>query len=574
MSRGQSRSLAGGIGLLFALAFLLFAADLIVNPVHDPDLWWHLKTGQVIVETGGLLQEDPFAYTSEAFSTTRERAILQGYPVTEILLYGAYRLAGEGGLIGLRLLVAVVLFGGLVWRSRRLGGDPVATAGVLAVSAYVFLTLYNLDRPQVYSFFCFALLMAWFESRGRTGLRWTLLPLMVLWANMHGGFVFGVACLAAYGVGLLLQRAPQRQPWPEGGWVLAGLLASLLNPTGMAPFVGLWRQLLGSGHVRHLDSVTEYESLLALFVRATGWDLLVPAVLIGLVLLLVLEQLGARRLPAPELLVLTLCAVAGLVYVRHSAFLLFGIAPYAARLLTAPARSVVLRRAALVAVVVLALTAKWTVQPAAANPYPEGAVDFVLANDLQGRMFNSYDWGGYLIWRLYPEHQVFIDGRVLDEAVYRDYSVISQGMAFSRNGRPLFRELLDQHAIEFAVMPLQTFTGEAFPLIYQLSQQPDWFPVYLDDLATVFVRRGRNDPVLFRKHIDKKAFVERIYRRFRDNYARQPSSLRATLGFADVLIWFGEYRDAVAVLERGECLAAGNARIASRLSACRDALER
>jgi hypothetical protein len=121
--------------------------------------------------------------------------------------------------------------------------------------------------------------------------------------------------------------------------------------------------------------------------------------------------------------------------------------------------------------------------------YPAGAADFLLAHNVSGPMFNTYDYGGYLIWRLWPHERVFIDGRALNESVFLDYRRMATN-ADSTGGKS-GEELLDQYGIQVIVMDGFEFTsGEPYLLPAALSDpsQKEWKLVYQDAAAVVFMR--------------------------------------------------------------------------------------
>ncbi len=123
--------------------------------------------------------------------------------------------------------------------------------------------------------------------------------------------------------------------------------------------------------------------------------------------------------------------------------------------------------------------------------YPWGAAKFLEDHHIRSRMLNSYAHGGFLIWRLWPQEKVFIDGRALSDNVFKDYRNIVYNMA---GADP--RQLLDKYGIEVIVLDGFEFTsGEPFRLVpvLGLSTPVEWHLVYWDDTATVFMRHPPPD---------------------------------------------------------------------------------
>jgi len=119
---------------------------------------------------------------------------------------------------------------------------------------------------------------------------------------------------------------------------------------------------------------------------------------------------------------------------------------------------------------------------------PSGAADFLLAHHIRGRMFNAYDTGGYLMWRLGPEQQVFLDGRALNEEAAADY----KRMAYNADatGGPSAGELLAKYGIDLIVMPMMNDLGDAYLLPVSLADpsQKTWKLIYRDAQAVIFVK--------------------------------------------------------------------------------------
>jgi hypothetical protein len=121
--------------------------------------------------------------------------------------------------------------------------------------------------------------------------------------------------------------------------------------------------------------------------------------------------------------------------------------------------------------------------------YPKGAADFLLSHHITERMFNTYEYGGYLTWRLWPRERVFIDGRALSESVFKDYRRILFD-ADDRDGKSA-AQLLDRYGVQVAVMNTFEYTSGQAYLVAGALADPDnmgWNLVYADPQAIVFLR--------------------------------------------------------------------------------------
>jgi hypothetical protein len=117
-------------------------------------------------------------------------------------------------------------------------------------------------------------------------------------------------------------------------------------------------------------------------------------------------------------------------------------------------------------------------------------------------MFNDYGFGGYLIWRLYPEKKVFIDGRRLENDVADEYNVIAS--AYTEKNRH-WRDLLKKNGITYLVMQPLTVRGEIIPLVERLFDMNEWALIYSDHLALVFLKKDDNNMQLISRFAKDKS---------------------------------------------------------------------
>jgi len=121
--------------------------------------------------------------------------------------------------------------------------------------------------------------------------------------------------------------------------------------------------------------------------------------------------------------------------------------------------------------------------------FPVKAADFILQNDLRGNMYNFFNWGGYLIWRLAPGKKVFIDGRTLDSSLYEQATIIDKAIVDPQSGMPIWKYLLDEHHVDYVVIPCSR-DSRSFPLCEALKRDRNWVPVFSDQTSAIFVRQS------------------------------------------------------------------------------------
>jgi len=465
----------------------IFCLGMLSPEIRDSDFWWHLRTGQYIVETQSLPVPDPFADTTAAAplaypgELSVRRFNLTHEWLAQALFYAAYRAAGFPGVVALRALLLTAFCGLTGWVAWRRSGvlDRGWMAGLAAAAVAV---PFALDRPQLFTYVFLALAVVILESRRRL---WLLVPLFLVWANCHGGFVLGWVVLAAYGVGapvaFLLRRplAKARGLWL---WSAVAVLASGVNPNGFRAV-----------QVLLLYRSSAMQSYLLEWARPSLWP---PPVFALLLAAAAGTMVWARRtVRISDWLLLAAFSAAAFTAERNTIFIGFFAPVFLAAHLpwkrALPAFAGWAAAAALAAGIVWGTAAGNFFELRAAEwRYPFGAADFLSSHQVTGRMFNTYEYGGYLMWRLWPRERVFIDGRALSDHVFDDYARILYN--HDDSGGKSAAQLLDQYGVQVIVMnTFEYATGTVYLLAPALADpaQTEWKLVYRDAQALVWMRR-------------------------------------------------------------------------------------
>ena len=462
--------------LFFGMTFVRFA-----HPLTDGDIWWHLNTGRWIVEHGALPTADPFTFTVSPEFADRARMSVQGNWLAQVLYYALF---SAGGLQALRFFNAALFTTAAfaVYRLCRRGGLGEAWA-LLFTSPFVALAWhYDELRPFGFSVLFTAITLLQLdkaETEDATPGRSLaiLIPVAVLWANLHRGFAL-----------FYLLLAPATLIWATGvrrrhaAWLTAAGLATLLNPGGFRPALSaIEESLQGTAGFNVLELAKPWE--FAALVPAAGSYLPLAALLLAASVVALL--LAGRHFPLALLVSWVLFAGAGLTAFRYTIY--FGIvatfvaARGAARALAGTPTA--LERAgvagALVASLALAATSgPWLAEPIWSAQLPRDAVTVMVNNKLPAPVLNPFDWGGYIAWNTGPHYRVFTDSRMLD------YTLMKK-MQSSRGERPL----LEEYAINTVIWPSLDHASLRVPrLVLELLQDPQWTLVYYDRIAVLFVR--------------------------------------------------------------------------------------
>jgi hypothetical protein len=449
----------------------------------DPDMWWHLKTGEVIWTTHTIPTKDLFSYT-----TNHQSSVPQEW-LSEALIYGAYRSGGYSGLmLWLCFSSSVLLIAGYVLCSSCSGNSKIGFLGAMIV--WFFATVGLSVRPQVigYILLVFELVLL---HLGRTrSPRWLFgLPILfVLWVNCHASFFLGLVVLALFLFCSFFDfevRAVASEGWDAGRrriLLLATVLSAaavFVNPLGLKQVLYPLDTMLHQP--MNLSNVQEWKPLALSDPRGAG--------LLG-VLVLVAVCLIAQRSARLFLYELVLLAMgAWLAFSHQRMAIVFGIlsAPVVSRLLSSfwsgykqeedrPVLNTVVLILTAVAVY-LAFPSRQSLAKQVDAGSPVRAVEYIKTHHLSGNMLNAYDYGGYLIWAL-PDRPDFIDGRAdLFEwaGVLREF-----GQWAMLQSDP--NALLDKYDVSFCLLERGDPVVRAFP------QMRNWKEVYSDNASVIFVR--------------------------------------------------------------------------------------
>jgi hypothetical protein len=234
---------------LLALIFFIYLFSISTNfSINDPDVWWHLKTGEYIVKAKHIPDKDIFSYTAAPELRKDQIPGFQSSWLGQVVLYFFYKAGGLSGIAFLRgLLIVLPLFAVYLWVTGK-GGPPWLVLAGISFGGFMLATelYYSFERPQGFSFLFAVLAVILLEElrKKRTRVLILLPILMALWSNIHGGFIVGVFVLEFYLLGETItylfnktvKKSPERVNTVFFMGVLAGILATGLNPNSYALF--------------------------------------------------------------------------------------------------------------------------------------------------------------------------------------------------------------------------------------------------------------------------------------------------------------------------------------------------
>lgn len=462
----------------------------------DGDLPRHLLVGNLILETRSVPTIDEFS-----FRTTGKPSIPHEW-LAQVIFAASYNLLGLNGVVLLTALLVTAVFA-LVYRNSIQGSSSLFAALIftgLAVSASV---MHILPRPHL---FTYLLLSGWIMlleqmRKGRSRAWWALPAVMLLWVNLHGMFVLGIIAWLIYLAGSFLDN-------PGGAWLrrsevknlLAGGLLSipvtLLSPSGS----GIWKTIFSLGSNSYITSrISEYQP--ANFHQPATWPfvLLLILVIIGLSRVtqkpswshtLLLAGFAAMALYTSRMLPLfaiTAAPIAAEIYANwiRNAKHLKNLSALETRVQQVErSTSGILWLIAIFSLVILLFASGQSIDAEKKGNvfdsefFPVDAAAWLKSNPQNGRMFNAFDWGGYLLFELWPDQQIFMDGHthIFGEELTKEYVTVT-GLDKG------WEEILGKYQVQLVIMP------EDSELVRQLESQADWQVIYADSTTVILQRR-------------------------------------------------------------------------------------
>jgi tetratricopeptide (TPR) repeat protein len=528
------------LGAKWALIFLVLLSALCagLHTVADGDMGWHLATGRWVVEHQQIPRTDVLSFTSAGTPWMYP-------PFAGVLFYLIYNGFGYAGLSWFCALACLFVVAYLVRR-----GDMASA--VLALLAIGSIATRTAVRADLFSTVFFALFLGelWAYQHGMRSRLWLLPVTMLLWVNLHPGFIAGLAAVGAY---LLIELSDllfadrrkaalsrMRRAWP---WLVACGAATLVNPWGPKIFSAALNMVgangSSQGKINGNIAIGEFMGVpisTHLFYQLIDvrhpqfgftWLLLLAVILAGLFFWK--RQIGAG-------LVVVVALYAAMNHARYSALFAICIVTFGAEFLgtwfafanNSPASAVsskhssaarfrvptsasILLTAVLCAISLLQITDFVSNQTYVVyNPdlrfgtgegswFPSRAAAFIRNQQLPGNIFEDYELGGYEAWSLGPKYADFIDGRgVNPDLTIEQFNLYSEDPDLAA-----WQSEADRWKLNVVLVATAGLRGLRNLDSYKFCQSANWRPIYMDDVSMVFLRNTPdNSPWIQRLQID------------------------------------------------------------------------
>ena len=464
------------------------------STVADPDLWGYLAFGRLFWVSGKFPYQDVYSYVP-----TLNPWVYHEW-LTGVVFYPLYGKTGGVGLQILKYLFGLLTVALMYLTARKRGASPLGAAGGLFITSGFLMIGYSPVRAQIFTYFFFTLTLYLLEQV-RLTRRWQVMGVipifMIIWCNLHGGFVAGLGLIALYALGEALAR---RSFLPYLGILFLSGIATLVNPYGL-------RYL---GYILHAitmprPEITEWGSIFLL--SRPGISLLEVVYYFLIIIISLLLMWWGKWREITVSLTLGVTLYIGLAHVRHMVFFLILVGAYIPVILTPFLQGIMswpwvitLRyrlRWSIPAVLALILLcygsynllhhAPWTLQTPSQPMedkngiyYPVAAINFIRTSNLSGNLLIHFDWGEYALWNLYPQCRVALDGRY--ETVYPE-SVAKEYFDFLF-GRDNWQRFLEHYPPDMILIKIPSKIHSV------LQKEPHWRQVFADSGSALFLCRN------------------------------------------------------------------------------------
>ncbi|MBI4745900.1 MAG: hypothetical protein HY786_05010 [Deltaproteobacteria bacterium] len=499
------------INTIIILSFtFLFIFLMALSKNADYDIFFHLATGKQIVETGSINQ------LSDPFSLTTSNPMMTTSWLSGVVFYILNNVAGMEGLVVLKAIVITAVFffmyKNIRTSARHGSADIYICSAVLIVAAYA-VRMRMFVRPLIFELLLLSLYIYILNSYRHKGskLLFALPFLQIIWVNVHPSSILGVALpflfLVGEGIKYLFNWMPllDKRGLQSLAWVaVVMIVASMVNPRGYGAILFPFKLTGQEIYMAHID---EWQPLKIMHLIGYGFRYTWGFSLLSLLTVFALLYQW-RKTDLTEAMLFCLFMFLALRRVRVIPESVIVMAPIASKGLAEIISRLDLKKlgykGAINGILIVTLSVVFYMDVLNSKTYafglglkdrvfPAKAVDFLKENNITGNMYNSLGYGGYLMWRLYPRHKVFIDGRIeiYDERLYKDY-------LDAHSNPDTWKAIAERYDIDWVILEYSRDYAKKERMPH-LVGNPDWALVYWDPVATVYVKRGpKNDDIIKR----------------------------------------------------------------------------
>ncbi|MFA6990048.1 MAG: hypothetical protein WC197_08270 [Candidatus Gastranaerophilaceae bacterium] len=487
---------------LIGVFYLLYVFSAYFNTC-DWDLWARLAVGSIFFQTGKVLPHDIFAYTQ-----TKLMWIDHEWG-SGVIFYFLTKHFGDAGLLLLKfsILIFIWFFVFKIIQSHINDVDKTSHKDPYRLS-YFILFFYSIMpaftsnvRSQCFTYLFFAIWLFLLEEvrsgNNKKYIYFVFILIMLIWANVHGGFIAGLGITLAYGLGEFLSK----KKWKEYLLILcSSTFITVINPYGIAYWTFLFSAVsMKRPYIKEWWPFNPFGPINELI----GFKIFLVLTAISIIYIFIKRRKNIRW---GELFILAFTAFMAFKHVRHSIFFIIASASYIYYYLY-PALDLLsfsiierfynlfnikirtvgkwLRDIFLYSLIILIGLFSYILFPLKLKVnmarFPANSVKFIQINHLSGNLLVLFNWGSYALWKLYPQCLIAVDGRY--EEVYPPETIDDVAkFHYQLNG---WKGLLEKYHTDFMLIPL-----EYGKLMDSLLKLKDWKLIYVDEQAAIFAPKS------------------------------------------------------------------------------------
>lgn len=471
----------------------------------DYDLWARMAVGKIFFQTGGILHNDIFSYTVTKEWIDHEWG-------SGVIFYFFSDKFGDIGL----LLLKVTLFFSVLFLITRIiklqNNQPEAHKNILFY-LFIILAVYfgigHTVRCQLFTFTLFTLWIYVLERvrRGEIRLLWIMPATMLIWANLHGGFVAGIGLLIMYAAGEFLNKKSYLKYLII---LIPTSLVTLINPYGFK-----YLEYIFFATTLNRIGIGEWENT-NLFGDLAHWyslKIVIIITLLSIIFYFIKNRPTFSEIDKVKFIVLGVTFYLAISHIKHQAFFVISAASFVyhdfyaifdttGRFIKEKTGKFVsktmytlglLKNGAVYAIILTSGILLMVFNPIQVvipiDKFPIGSVEFVRQNNLKGNLLTVFHWGSYAAWKLYPNCLIALDGRF--EEVYPLPTFYHVGAFMTYFNKPEYNfhwdNILRQYHTDIVI--LGTITDDNKQAFKAMKKKKEWKMVYGDLISAVFVRK-------------------------------------------------------------------------------------
>jgi len=463
--------------VVISLVIIIFL--LAIFQIRNYDIWWHLKSGEEIVSTKSIPQQDTFSHSAYGYKWVDHEWLSQ------VIFFSLFQLFGINGLILFKACLVVTAFI-LLLRIGLLRGANLYSIGLVILLAVLVARFRLFVRPHIFTFLLIAIYLYIIYYPNRRYL--FLLPiLMLLWVNLHPGFIFGLMLVLLYFLNEVLKKQQIKYLLIV---MLFTFFASFINPYTYH----LYGCFVSFSKLLSIYPIAEYRSpdfynyslffsmlVLTFIVVVINWKKIDLLEFLPPLCFSILSIIANRNIPLFALSSIPLLArhisllsnrlqskikvsswIKYLIWLLISFFVLIGS-------IGGKYNWFFMNRCGSSTLPKFGLGIEERI-------YPIDGVKFIQQNRIHGKMYNSHSLGGFLIYKLYPSQKVFFDGRnLVYEELIRNF--------WTKSGWSKLNRLFETYSIDYAIVAYSDIE-----ILNYLNGNPNWELVYWDDVCSIYLK--------------------------------------------------------------------------------------